>query len=189
MYLRKHERVIIRRVKWPLGPFSTEGNLECLPTSQVLPPCFPTPFFFSNWTYFQILPVHTKNKDNNKWAFFSLLRNPPGILLESPVFTYFDTEVERGFSFLAQGWIRWTMNHLMIRDLPSAQSRSLKSLKSIEETLRLRPGAPLLGSTTNGSETSFHGTKTGGSWRGRSKQANRFFRWGCCSRGLTASAS
>ena len=145
MYLRKHERVIIRRVKWPLGPFSTEGNLECLPTSQVLPPCFPTPFFsLIEHISRSGKNVHTKNKDNNKWAFFSLLRNPPGILLESPAFTYFDTEVGWGFSLLAQGWIRWTMNHLMIRDLPSAQSRSLKSLKSIAETLRLRPGAAWL---------------------------------------------
>ena len=43
------------------------------------------------------------------------------------------------------------------RSSSAAQSRSLKSLKSIEETLarRLRPAS------TNGSETSFlHGTKT-----------------------------
>ena len=131
-----------------------------------------------------------KNRDNNKWIFFSLGKSLGdssgfyGIKLESPSpspFTYFDTSILAwlglllarrplrpcywgcvvGFSLL--GSRLNPMDNEPFDDKRSssaaaaAQSRSLKSLKSIEETLarRLRPAS------TNGSETSFlHGTKT-----------------------------
>ena len=190
MYLRKHERVIIRRVKWPLGPFCTEGNLECLPTSQVLPPCFPTPFF----SLIEHISRSGKNARYKKqrqqqMGLFLLSQKSPGDSFRKPGLYLFWHWGRMGFFFAGSRLNpmdnepfddkRSSFSPVKVPKVPKVYRRNSEAKALCAAAwlpLQMAPRHHSMGQKLAGEDEA-------------SKQANRFFCGGCCSGGLTASAS